>query len=65
MTAFGSWFSSKETVKFPANVHTGDRTQHQITHVGTIPISVYSSTISALGDVLYVPIITKNLISVG
>ncbi|MCO5587363.1 hypothetical protein L7F22_041312 [Adiantum nelumboides] len=65
MTYHGEWFDRKEKLEEDEFVATGDDTMHRITHVGSVPLLEKDGTYNTLGDVLYVPSITKNLASVG
>ena len=65
MTAHAEWFTTLEPVKALSYVFTGDDSQHEITHMGNVPVQLSAGDIKALGEVLHVPSITKNLISVG
>ncbi|MCO5590542.1 hypothetical protein L7F22_044513 [Adiantum nelumboides] len=65
MTYHGEWFDKKEKLEEDEFVATGDDTMHRITHVGSVPLLVKDGTYNTLGDVLYVPSMTKNLASVG
>jgi len=46
-------------------VETGDDSAHPIAHVGKVPLSMQDGKMKYLADVLHVPNITKNLVSVG
>ena len=46
-------------------VETGDDTMHPIAHVGNVPLSMHDGKEKYMADVLHVPTITKNLVSVG
>ena len=46
-------------------VQTGDDTRHSVELVGQIPLQDTCGTRNKLIDVLHVPTITKNLISIG
>ncbi len=43
----------------------GDDTTHPITQIGKVPLSMQDGQTKYLKDVLHVPTITKNLVSVG
>ncbi|MCO5553994.1 hypothetical protein L7F22_007520 [Adiantum nelumboides] len=47
------------------NQETGDDTAHPIAHIGNVPLSLQDGNVKYLADVLHVPNITKNLVSVG
>ena len=49
----------------PGYVETGDDTSHPIKHTGNVPLTLQDGKVKYLADVLHVPSITKNLISVG
>jgi hypothetical protein len=42
----------------------GDDTTHPIAHIGNVPLAMQNGKIKYLYDVLHVPNITKNLVSV-
>ncbi len=44
---------------------TGDDTTHPITQIGKVPLSMQDGQTKYLKDVLHVPTITKNLVSIG
>ncbi len=46
-------------------METGDDTTHPITHIGKVPLSMQDGQTKYLKDVLHVPTITKNLVSIG
>ena len=51
--------------KRPGYVETRDDTTHPIAHVGDVPLSMQDGKVKYLADVLHVPQITKNLVSIG
>ena len=64
MTSHEEWFSFLEKPEQPGIVETGDDTPHPIVHVGEVPLSHVGQK-GKLMNVLHVPTITKNLVSVG
>ena len=58
------WFSYLEKPMQPGVVTTGDDTLHPIGNVGEVPLSHVEQK-GKLMNVLQVPTITKNLVSVG
>ena len=65
MTSHGEWFREMRSPECPGYVETGDDTAHPITHVGNVPLTMQDGKAKYLADVLHVPDITKNLVSVG
>ncbi len=65
MTSHGEWFRNIQDLKTPGFVETGDNTTHPITQIGKVPLSMQDGQIKYLKDVLHVPTITKNLVSIG
>ena len=65
MTSHGEWFQDMHDPQKPGFVETGDDTAHPIAHVGNVPLSMQDGKVKYLSDVLHVPQITKNLVSVG
>ena len=65
MTSHGEWFKDLQTLENPGFVETGDDTAHPIAHTGNVPLSLQNGNVKYLADVLHVPNITKNLVSVG
>jgi hypothetical protein len=65
MTSHGKWFRDAKDLKTPRFVETGDDTTHPITQIGKVPLSMQDGQTKYLKDVLHVPTITKNLVSVG
>lgn len=49
----------------PGYVETGDDTTHPIAHTRNVPLSLQDGNVKYLADVLHVPNITNNLVSVG
>ena len=65
MTSHGEWFKEMKQPAKPGYVETGDDTTHPIAHVGDVPLSMQDGKVKCLTNVLHVPEITKNLVSVG
>ena len=54
-----------QTLENPSFVEIGDDTAHPIVHTRDVPLSLQNGNVKYLVDVLHVPKITKNLVSVG
>ena len=65
MTGHGEWFKEMQTLEKLGYVETGDDTTHAIVHTGNVPLTMQDGKVKYLSDVLHVPSITKNLVSVG
>ena len=65
MTSHAEWFNALRSPEKPGYVETGDDTAHLVKHVGNVPLSMNNGKVKYLVDVLHVPKITKNLVSVG
>ncbi len=52
-------------MKTPGFVEANDDITHFITQIGKVPLSMQDGQTKYLKDVLHVPTITKNLISIG
>ncbi|MGJ2631369.1 GAG-pre-integrase domain-containing protein, partial [Salmonella enterica subsp. enterica serovar Paratyphi A] len=65
MTSHAEWFKELQALQQPGYVETGDDTAHPIAHTGNLPLSLQDGNVKYLADVLHVPNITKNLVSVG
>ncbi len=65
MFGHGEWFRDTKDLKTPRFVETGDDTTHPITQIGEVPLSMQDGQTKYLKDVLHVPTITKNLVSIG
>ena len=65
MTSHGEWFQDVHDPEKLGFVETGHDTAHPIAHVGDVPLSMQDGEVKYLADVLHVPQITKNLVSVG
>ena len=63
MTSHKEWFSYVEKPMQPGVVATGDDTLHPISNVGEVPLSHVGQK-GKLMNVLHIPTITKNLVSV-
>ena len=65
MTSCGEWFREMNDLNAPGYVEIGDDTTHPIAHIGKVPLNMQDGKVKYLVDVLHVPNITKNLVSVG
>ena len=65
MTGHGEWFRDMQDLERPGYVETRDDTSHPIKHIGNVSLTLQDGKVKYLADVLHVPSITKNLISVG
>jgi hypothetical protein len=65
MTSHGEWFRNIKDLKTLRFVETGDDTTHPITQISKVPLSMQDEQTKYLKDVLHVPTITKNLVSIG
>ncbi len=65
MTRHGEWFRDIKDLKTQGFVETSDDTTHPITQIDKVPLSMQDGQTKYLKDVLHVPTITKNLVSVG
>jgi hypothetical protein len=65
MTYHGEWFRDVKNLEKPGYVKTRDDTAHPIVHIGNVPITMQDGKIKYLSNVLHVPNITKNLVSIG
>jgi hypothetical protein len=65
MSSHGEWFRDTKDLKTPGFVETGDDTTHPITQIGKVPLSMQDGQTKYLKDVLHVPTITKNLVSLA
>ena len=63
MTSHEEWFSYLEKPEQPGVVEIGDDTPHPIEHVREVPLNLIGQK-GNLMNVLHVPTITKNLVSV-
>ena len=65
MTNHGEWFKDVKNLEKPGYVETSDDIVYPIAHVGKVPLDMQDGRTKYLLDVLHVPIITKNLVSIG
>ncbi len=65
MTSHGEWFKDTKDLKTSRFVEIGDDTTHPITQIGKVPLSMQDGQTKYLKNVLHVPTMTKNLVSVG
>ncbi len=65
MTSHGEWFRDTMDLKTLRFMEIGDDITHPITQIGKVPLSMQDGQTQYLKDVLHVPTITKNLVSVG
>ena len=65
MTHHKNWFNELQIPEQPGYVETSDNTAHQIEHVGNVPLATHDGQPKHMANVLHVPTITKNLVSVG
>ncbi len=65
MTSHGEWFRDTKDLKTPGFVETSDDITHPITQIGKVSMSMQDGQTKYLKDVLHVPTITKNLVSIG
>ncbi|MCO5614165.1 hypothetical protein L7F22_068446 [Adiantum nelumboides] len=65
MTDLGEWFKSMHTLQNVGYVQIGDDTVHPIAHTSDVPLSTRNGKEKYLANVLHVPNITKNFVSVG
>ena len=54
-----------KNLKKPSYVETSDDTTHLIAHVGKVPLAMQNGRTKYMLDVLHVPNIIKNLVSIG
>ena len=64
MASHEDWFKDLQKPERPDYVKTGDDTIHPIQHVGNVPFGEEGNQ-TYIKNVLHVPTITKNLVSVG
>ena len=64
MTSHEEWFRDLRTPDRPGFIETGDDTTHPIRHIGNVPFGKEGEQ-TCIKNVLHVPTITKNLVSVG
>ena len=61
----GEWFRDMKKLNVLGYVETGDDTNHSISHARKVPLNMQDGKVKQLADVLHVPNITKNLVSIG
>ena len=64
MTSHPEWFRELREPERPGYVETGDDTTHPIRHIANVPF-VQEGKQTYIKNVLHVPNITKNLVSVS
>ena len=64
MTSHQEWFCKLREMERPGNVETRNDTTHPIRHIGNVPFGKEGKK-TYIKNVLHVPTITKNLVSVG
>ncbi|MCO5548690.1 hypothetical protein L7F22_002149 [Adiantum nelumboides] len=64
MTSHGEWFKDLQALQNIGYVETWDDTAHPIVHTKNVPLSLQAGNVKFLADVLHVPNITKNLVSI-
>ena len=64
MMSHQEWFHDLRTSDRPDYIETGDDTTHPIQHIGNVPFGKYGEQ-TCIKNVLRVPTITKNLVSVS
>ena len=64
MTSHKEWFRELRELERPGYVETGDDTTHPIRLIGNVPFGKKGMQ-TCINNVLHVPTITKNLVSVG
>ncbi len=65
MISHGKWLRDIKDLKTLGFVKTGDDITHPITQIDKVPLSMQDGQTKYLKDVLHVPTITKNMVSVG
>ena len=65
MTSRGEWFRDMRKPDVSGYVQTGHDTAQPIAHVGDVSLNTKDGKSKYLADVLHVPNITKNLVSIG
>ena len=65
MTYYHNWFTKMKEPKNARYIETRDDMMHPIEHAGNVPLSMEDGKEKYMTDVLHVPTITKNLVSVG
>ena len=64
MTSHQQWFHDLRMPDQPGYIETGDGTRHLVRHIGNVPFGKDGEQ-NCIKNVLHVPTITKNLVSVG
>ena len=64
MMSHGEWFRDMKKLDALGYVETGDDTAHPIAHIGKVPLNMHDGKMKYLANVLHVPNITKNLVSI-
>lgn len=65
VTPHREWFSSLNLLENPQYMVTRDDTKHEIQQRGNVPMNLKNSKLAGLRNVLYVPTLARNLLSVG
>jgi hypothetical protein len=65
MTYHGEWFRDVKNLEKLGYVETKDDTAHPIAHIRNVPLAMQDGKMKYLSNVLHVPNIAKNLVSVG
>jgi hypothetical protein len=65
VTYHGEWFRDVKNLEKSGYVETKDDTAHPIAHIRDVPLVMQDGKMKYLSNVLHVPNITKNLVSVG
>jgi hypothetical protein len=65
MTSHGGWFTNTKDLKTLGFVETSDDITYLITQIGKVSLSMQDGQTKYFKDVLHVPTITKNLVSIG
>ena len=60
-----NWYANFKETQNGVNIYLGDDRAHQIKGYGDIPVTLLNGTIRHIHNVVYVPGINKNLISVS
>ena len=65
MTSHDEWFGEIQDLENPGYVQIDDDSCHPIIHIGKVYLALHDGKTKSLSDVLHVPSITKNLVSIG